>query len=199
MTAQTVPAGTGPAPAATTGALPQQHGAFTAAGDRCILELDARMGPFTTLRARFRSARAILHTAEQPEDWTLHVEADAADLTTDRPFARRPLLGRGGLSAGRHPYLGFSSHRMTVREHEHERKQGRGRGRLLDADGAWLVRGAEQPGGLRIRVTEQSAERVIVYATGELDYRSLREACGFTLPRTVPADRLRLILAADLI
>ncbi|NUP39906.1 MAG: hypothetical protein HOY76_23590, partial [Streptomyces sp.] len=47
------------------------------------------------------------------------------------------------------------------------------------------------------RVVERTADRLLVLGTLRLPYRPLRRTTGLTLPRIRPADRIRLLVAAE--
>ncbi|MEU4492231.1 hypothetical protein AB0F96_01915 [Streptomyces sp. NPDC023998] len=70
-------------------------------------------------------------------------------------------------------------------------------GSRLVCPGELTLRGKPVPAGLPLRIVDCTAERLLVTGTTQVSYRRLRAATGFALPRTRPADRLRLLVAAE--
>jgi polyisoprenoid-binding protein YceI len=154
--------------------------------DRSILEISAVLGPLTTLRGRFAVLENHLEVADSGDRASLLLEADVASLRTNRPLAGRRLLGRHGLDARRHGSLRLEADRISTVD-----------------DTCWRIRGTltirATPIDLimRARVVDCAEGRIALLATGTISSRALRRTCSVRLPRTVPADRVRLMLAAD--
>ncbi|MFI1393376.1 hypothetical protein [Streptomyces sp. NPDC020681] len=146
-------------------------GTYTAAGDRCIVELTARLGPLVTLRRRLTADEAVLTVAPSPDDCVLSLK-----LTGDA-------LGGEELS--------FVSTGIEP--------DGKG-SRLLRVPGE-LATGdttvPSVPAALTLRVVECTDDRLLALGTLRLPYGPLRRTTGFTLSRIRPADRLRLLVAAE--
>jgi hypothetical protein len=58
-------------------------------------------------------------------------------------------------------------------------------------------RGHSAPATLVLRVVDRSEDRLLVLGSCRLPYAPLRRATGLTLPRTRPADRVGLLVAAE--
>ncbi|WP_405868625.1 MULTISPECIES: hypothetical protein [unclassified Streptomyces] len=142
-------------------------GTYGAAPDRCITELTARFGPLTTLRRRLTALAADLTVAPEPEDCVLSLE-----------LAGRVLRGR---------VLTFVSTSITP---EADGSRLRVLGELALAD-------APAPAALTLRVVDRAADRLLALGTLGLPYGPVRRTTGLTLPRTRPADRIRLLVAAE--
>lgn len=167
MTTDTLPTAPLPPPAPGPSWLPRP-GVYTATADRCIVELSARLGPLTTLRRRLTADDATLAVTPEPEGCELSL------ALTGRPL---------GDSA-----LALVSTALTP-----------------DADGTRLhvtgelaaPHGRSVPVTLVLRVVDRSDDHLLVLGTLRLPYGPLRRATGLTLPRTRPADRVRLLVAAE--
>ncbi|MET7620395.1 hypothetical protein [Streptomyces sp. NPDC005408] len=142
-------------------------GTYTAGPGRCIVELTARYGPFVTLRRRLTASDAVL---------TVPADADCCAL-------RLELTG-GPL-------------RRSVLVFESDRGEPSDDGARLVCPGELTLHGKPFPTGLPLRVVDCTAERLLVTGTTQVPYRHLRSATGFAPPRTFPADRLRLLVAAE--
>jgi hypothetical protein len=166
MTTEARPTATLPPPRPGPDWLPDP-GTYDAAPDRCITELTARFGPFTTLRHRLTALDAGLTVAPEPEDCVLSLE-----------LAGRALRGR---------VLTFVS---TSIKPEAD-------GSRLRIPGELALGGAPAPATLTLRVVDRTADRLLVLGTLGLQYGPLRRTTGLTLPRIRPADRIRLLVAAE--
>jgi polyisoprenoid-binding protein YceI len=180
--------------AADTAVLPlPQHtwlpgpGSYRASAGRCILEFSASAGPLTTVRGRL----AVLDNQLTVDDADRHpaslcIEASSGSLRTTRPLATRRLTGGRGLDARHHRVVRFES--TAIEE------VGR---RLLSIPGQLYLR--DEPVSVRLdtRVIGRENDRLLILGTARLSYRALRDACSFRLPRSVPADHVQILLAAD--
>jgi hypothetical protein len=142
-------------------------GTYTAEADRCIVELTARYGPFVTMRRRLTASDATL---------TVPADADGCALRLD--------LTGGPL-------------RRSVLVFESDHGEPADDGSRLVCPGPLTLRDKPLATDLPLRVVECTAERLLVTGTTQVPYRLLRAATGFALPRTRPADRLRLLVAAE--
>ncbi|MFF4500581.1 hypothetical protein [Streptomyces sp. NPDC001401] len=142
-------------------------GTYGAAPDRCIVELTARFGPLTTLRRRLTALDATLTVAPDSDDCVLSLE-----------LAGRPLGGR---------VLTFVSTSLTPTD---------GATRL-HVPGELALAGEPAEATFGFRVVERTADRLLVLGTVRLPYRPLHRRTGLTLPRTRPAARVRLLVAAE--
>ncbi|MGI5458685.1 hypothetical protein ACQEWB_37045 [Streptomyces sp. CA-249302] len=142
-------------------------GTYTAAPDRCITELTARFGPLTTLRHRLTALDATLTVAHDSDDCVLSLE-----------LAGRPLGGRP---------LTFVSTSLTPTDEATR----------LHVPSELALADAPFPAVLGLRVVERTAERLLVLGTLRVPYRPLRRTTGLPLSRTRPADRIRLLVAAE--
>ncbi|MBW8798076.1 MAG: hypothetical protein JF597_32165 [Streptomyces sp.] len=167
MTTKALPTAVLPPPPAGPDRLPRP-GAYTAAPDRCIVELTGRIGPLVTLRRRLVAADASLTVTPEPEHWALSLE-----------LTGRPLHGAR-----------FTFVSTTVASEDH--------GSRLKAVGNLALRdGPPTPAVLTLRVVERTDDALLVLGVLRLPYRPLHRATGLTLPRTRPADRVRLLVAAE--
>ncbi|NUR62383.1 MAG: YceI family protein [Catenulispora sp.] len=160
-------------------------GGYKAVGARCILEISACLGPLATLRGRLAVLENTLVVDDSGERATLSLEADIRSLRTTRPLAGRRLLGRNGLDARHHGLLRLRADRIAI-DDDHWRIRGR-----------LTLREAPIDITLQARVAARTEERIAVVATGWVSSRALRGECSVRLPRSVPADRFRLMVAAD--
>lgn len=154
--------------------------------DRSILEISAVCGPLTTLRGRFAVLENRLEVADSGDRASLTLEADVASLRTTRPLAGRRLLGRHGLDARRHGSLLLQADRISTVDDTYWRIRA-----------TLTLRATPIDITMRARIVDCAQSRIALLATGAISSRALRAACSVRLPRTVPADRLRLMLAAD--
>jgi len=161
-------------------------GSYRAEAGRCILEISTSAGPLTTLRGRFAVLDNQLTVGEGDSLTALTVEASTASLHTTRPLAGRRLLGGRGLNARNHRIVRFESTAIDA--------AGR---KSLSIPGQLYLR--DEPVGicLKTRVVGREADRLLILGVARLSYRALREACSFRLPWSVPADHVRILLAAD--
>ncbi|MHC3467389.1 hypothetical protein ACYF6T_01615 [Streptomyces sp. 7R007] len=142
-------------------------GTYTTAPDRCITELTARLGPLTTLRRRLTPVDASLTVAPAPEDCVLSLE-----------LGGRVLGGRS---------LTFVSTALKPAAD----------GTRIHASGELALGDASVPAPLVLRVVERAEALLLVLGTIRLPYRPVRRTLGLALPRTRPADRIRLLVAAE--
>ncbi|MET8472143.1 hypothetical protein ABZY90_04710 [Streptomyces sp. NPDC006422] len=145
-------------------------GAYSATGDRCLVELTTRLGPFTTLRRRVTADEASLTVTPSPDDCVLTLR-----LTGDA-------LGGDTLSfvgAAFEPQANGS--RLLVH------------GELATADPT--VPGV--PATLSLRVVTRTDTCLLVLGTARVPHGPLRRTTGFALSRIRPADQLRLLVAAE--
>ncbi|MEU0838587.1 YceI family protein [Streptomyces sp. NPDC005962] len=186
MTTETLPRSPAPPPGTGPEWLPRR-GTYAVAPDRGIVELTARLGPVATLRGRLDLTDAALTVADDPADCALHIEMNSASLRTGRLLGDGRLRGSRGLYATRHKRLVFRSESIEPADD----------GQRLEVHGDLEVRGVPLATTLRLRVAGRAADRLLVVGAAEVPYRPLRRATGFTLPRTAPAGRLRLLVAAE--
>ncbi|MCX4884203.1 hypothetical protein [Streptomyces sp. NBC_00847] len=166
MTTETLPTATLPPPRPGPDWLPTP-GTYSAAPDRCIVELSARLGPLTTLRRRLTALDATLTVAPDPDDCVLKLE-----------LAGRTLNGR---------VLTFVSTSLTPTDEATR----------LHVPGELALAGDPATAVLGFRVVERTADRLLLLGTLRLPYRALRRTTGLTLPRTRPAAGIRLLVAAE--
>ena len=166
MTTETLPTAVLPPPPPGPDWLPDP-GTYTAAEDRCIVELTAHVGPLTTLRRRLTALDATLTVAPDSDDCALRLE-----------LAGRPLGGR---------VLTFASTSLTPTDEATR----------LHVPGELALAGAPAQVVFGFRVVERTADRLLVLGTLRLPYRALRRTTGLTLPRIRPAAGVRLLVAAE--
>jgi hypothetical protein len=141
-----------------------------ATADRCVVELTARLGPLVTLRRRLTADEAVLTVAPSAADCVLSLKLTGAALGGE---------ALSFVSAAVEPEAGGSRLRLP--------------GELATADtSAPSVRVT-----LTLRVVERTNDRLLVLGTTRVLYGPLRRSTGFTLSRIRPADRLRLLVAAE--
>jgi hypothetical protein len=141
-----------------------------ATGDRCVVELTARLGPLVTLRRRLTADEAALTVAPSAADCVLSLKLTGAAL--------------GGEA------LSFVS---TEVEPETKGSRLRLPGELATAD----TTVPSVPATLTLRVVERTDDSLLVLGTIRVPYGPLHRTTGFTLSRIRPADRLRLLVAAE--
>ena len=162
-------------------------GTYRARPGRCVFEICAALGPLTTLRGRFAVLDSRLVIDPEESRTHLTVEASAASLRTTRPLATRRLIGRRGLAARQHRTLRFESAGLETG----------GDPERLNAPGTLYLRDAPVPVTLSTRVVGRGRARLLILGQGQLHYSTLRAATDVRLPWSVPAGRVRLLLAAD--
>uniref|UniRef100_A0AAU1UM21 Uncharacterized protein n=1 Tax=Streptomyces sp. NBC_00119 TaxID=2975659 RepID=A0AAU1UM21_9ACTN len=145
-------------------------GTYTTAPGRCLVELTARLGPLTTLRRRLTADDATLTVASEPEDCVLSLKLTG------------PALGGEELS--------FVS---TTIKPEAEGSRLRTAGELATGD----TTVPSMPATVTWRIVERTDDSLLALGTTVVPYGPLRRTTGFTLSRTRPADRLRLLVAAE--
>lgn len=168
-----------------SGMLPDP-GIYRAEPSRCILELSTSLGLLTTLRGRFAVLDSSFVIDADETRSRLAVEASAVSLRTTRPMAARHLIGQRGLAVRQHRTIRFVSTGFEISEPG-----------TLSIPGELHLRDEAVPLTLRTRVVGQGRNRLLVIGTAQLAYSLLRETCLFRLPRSIPAGRVRLLLAAD--
>jgi len=161
-------------------------GTYHAAGDRCVLELAAALGPLTTLRCRLAVLDTQLVVADAGHGTALLLEASVPSLRANRPLAGRRWSGRRGLDARDHRVLRLESTRIAAADDA----EWRVRARLT-------LRGTPIDVRLHTRIAARAEDRIALIATGRISGRDLRRTCSIRFPRTVPAGALRLMFAAD--
>ncbi|MFI6566035.1 hypothetical protein [Streptomyces sp. NPDC050534] len=167
MTTETLPTPTLPTPRPGPEWLPEPGTYSAARPDHCITELTGRLGPLPTLRRRLT-----------PLDATLTVTSDAEDCVLSLELGGRLLRGKS---------LTFLSTNITANDD----------GTRLRVAGALALDDTPVQTTLPLRVVDRTAERLLVLGTLAVPYRALRRTTGFTLPRTRPAARIRLLVAAE--
>ncbi|MFE9455139.1 hypothetical protein [Streptomyces sp. NPDC006739] len=167
MTTETLPTASLPAPSPGPSWLPRP-GTYTAGPGRHITELAGRLGPLTTSRSRLTA-----------EDATLTVAADPEDCVLRWRLTGRPLRGTA---------LTFVSRNLVP---EADGTRIRASGELA------ALPGRPTPATLVLRVVDRADDQLLVLGTIRLPYGPLRRTTGLTLPRTRPADRIRLLVAAE--
>ncbi|MHC5257893.1 hypothetical protein ACYSUO_08415 [Streptomyces sp. UC4497] len=169
MTTQTLPAPPTAPPGPGPSWLPRP-GAYAAAGDRCIVEVTARLGPLTTLRRRVTADEATLTVAPSPDDCVLALRLTGDALGGDElSFVSSALESRA------------DGAKLLVH------------GELATADPT--VPGV--PATLPLRVVSRTDDTLLVLGTARVPYGHLRRTTGFALSRIRPADQLRLLVAAE--
>ncbi|MEU6143940.1 hypothetical protein ABZ848_26765 [Streptomyces sp. NPDC047081] len=128
------------------------------------------------LTARF-GPLTILRRRLTALDATLTVAHDSDDCVLSLELAGRPLGGR---------VLSFVSTSLTPTDEATR----------LHVPGELALAADPVPGVFGFRVVERTADRLLLLGTLGLPYRRLR-ATGLTLPRIRPADRIRLLIAAE--
>jgi len=161
-------------------------GTYRARPGRCVFEISAGAGLLTTLRGRFAVLDTSLVVGEADERTTLAVEASAGSLRTTRPLATRRLIGGRGLAVRQHRIIRFESDGFESDE------SGR-----LTIPGKLHLRGEEVPLTLDTRIVGRGRDRLLILGVGDLAYSMLRATTAFQLPWSVPAGRVRFLLAAD--
>ncbi|NUP18511.1 MAG: hypothetical protein HOZ81_20980 [Streptomyces sp.] len=169
MNSQTLPTQTLSSPVPGLSWLPHP-GTYGAADDRCIVELATLLGPLPTLRRRVTAEEATLTVAPSPDDCVLSLKLTGTAL--------------GGEE------LTFVS---TAIESGADDSRLRIPGEL--ATGDTTVSGV--PATLALRVVERTDTSLLVLGTTRVPYGPLRRTTGFALSRIRPADRLRLLIAAE--
>jgi polyisoprenoid-binding protein YceI len=180
-----------PPTSSTTGVLvPPANGLPRAgtyeAAERSILEISTVLGPLTTLRGRLAVLENSLTVADTGDRAALHLEADVPSLRTTRPLAGRRLLGRRGLDARRNGLLRLEAARISTVDETYWRIRARLHIRATPVDIT-----------MKARIAACTEERIALIAIGAISSRTLRETCSVHLPHSVPANRVRLFLAAD--
>jgi len=168
-----------------SGTLPDP-GTYRAAPGRCIFEISAGVGPLTTLRGRCAVLDSRLVVEQDERRTRLTIEASSASLRTTRPLATRHLTGRRGLAARQHRTIRFESSSFTIGQRDR-----------LTIPGALYVRDEPVAVTLRTRAAGKSRDRLLIIALAELAYSTVRAGSDFRLPWSVPAGRIRLLIAAD--
>jgi hypothetical protein len=195
MTPQTLSFTSVPPPTEGPSHLPRP-GTYTATPDRCVAELTTLLAGLPTSRARLTPTGAVLTVTEDATACRLDLaldarSLDAGSLTTGRPLLSRRLRGPKGLDAGRHRRLAFHGGQI-----EAAGEDANGDERLIVA-GKLSLRGRPVAATLRLRVVERGPDRLLALGRVFLPYRAVRAATGFTLPPTVPARLLRLVVAVE--
>ncbi|MFJ1973834.1 hypothetical protein ACIO93_34830 [Streptomyces sp. NPDC087903] len=148
-------------------------GTYTATGDRVIVELTSWFGPLVTLSRRLTAEEAALVVALSADDCVLSLR-----LTGD-------VLGGEELS--------FVSTAIQPEPATAVGTRLRVPGQLSTGDASV----PSVPATLALRVVERADDRLLVLGTTRVPYGPLRRTTGFTLSRIRPADRLRLLVAAE--
>ena len=161
-------------------------GSYRATEGRCILEISAALGPLTTLRGRFAVLDNSLVVEDTGERAALALEASVPSLRTTRPLAGRRVLGRRGLDAGHHGLLRLRADRISTVDEARWRIRAK-----------LTIRATPIDITMKARIAACEEDRIAFIAIGAIDSRALRETCSVRLPRSVPANRVRLMLAAD--
>ncbi|RPE43147.1 hypothetical protein EDD90_6330 [Streptomyces sp. Ag109_O5-1] len=169
MSAQTFPATPLPPTDPIPARLPRP-GTYTADGDRCIVELTTRLGPLVTLRRRLTAGEAALTVAPSASDTVLSLKLTGVALGGDE--------------------LSFVS---TAVEPEADGARLRIPGVLATGDPTV----PSVPATLTLRVVDRADDSLLVLGTAQVPYGPLRRTTGFVLSRIRPADRLRLLVAAE--
>jgi hypothetical protein len=167
MTTETLPTATLPTPRPGPEWLPEPGTYSAAAPDHCITELTGRLGPLPTLRHRLT-----------PLDATLTVTPAAEDCVLSLELGGRLLRGKS---------LTFASTAITAKDD----------GARLRVAGELALGDAPFRTTFSLRVVDRTPDRLLVLGTLGVPYRALRRTTGFTLPRTRPAARIRLLVAAE--
>ncbi|MER6081922.1 hypothetical protein [Streptomyces sp. NPDC001833] len=170
MSAQTLPTAPHPPTDPAPARLPRP-GTYTA-GDRCIIELTTRLGPLVTMRCRLTADEAALTVAPSASDTVLSLKLTGVALGGDE--------------------LTFVS---TAVEPKPEADDARLRipGALATGDPT----ASSIPATLTLRVVDRTDDSLLVLGTVQVPYGHLRRATGLVLSRIRPADRLRLLVAAE--
>jgi polyisoprenoid-binding protein YceI len=163
-----------------------EPGSYRAEAGRCFLEISASVGPLTTLRGRLAVLDNQLTVDGGDHLSSLCVEASTGSLRTTRPLVTRKLRGGRGLDSRAHRVVRFEPAAID----EVDRK-------LLSIPGDLYLRGEPVRIRLKTRVIGRDDDRLLILGTARVSYRAVREACSFWLPWSVPADHVRILLAAD--
>jgi|GEM_PF-3318507 len=161
-------------------------GHYRAAEGRCILEISAALGPLTTLRGRFAVLDNSLVVEDTGDRAALSLEASVPSLRTTRPLAGRRALGRRGLDARHHGLVRLRADRISTVDETRWRIRA-----------TLTIRATPIDLTMKARIAACEEDRIALIAIGAVTSRALRETCSVRLPRSVPADRVRLMLAAD--
>jgi polyisoprenoid-binding protein YceI len=182
MTTETFVLPPRPSPAADLPA----PGTYRARPGRCVFELSTNVGLLTTLRGRFAVLEARLVVEEDARRTSLTIEGSTASLRTNRPLATRRLTGRRGLAARQHRAVRFESTGFETDEPGH-----------ITFPGNLHLRDEPIPITLSTRIVGRGSDRLLVLGLGQFAYSTLRAATAIRLPWSVPAARVRLLIAAD--
>lgn len=161
-------------------------GRYRAAEGRCILEISAALGPLTTLRGRFAVLGNSLVVEDTGDRAALSLEASVPSLRTTRPLAGRHVLGRRGLDARHHGLVRLRADRISTVDETRWRIRA-----------TLTIRATPIDITMKARIAACEEDRIALIAVGAIASRALRETCSVRLPRSVPADRVRLMVAAD--
>ncbi|MFI6280889.1 hypothetical protein [Streptomyces sp. NPDC050988] len=169
-------------------------GRYAVAPGRSFAELTAYYGPLATLRRRVTLTGASLTVPEPDSDSDSDSESVSEPGSEPEPVSLSEAMFR---AAGARPVFRFdlagTMKASLVSEHVEPLADGRHLQLLADLD----VRGVAFPVLMRLRVVRCAEGRLLVVGSTRLSYRLLRRATGFRLPRSRPATRLRLLLAAE--
>jgi hypothetical protein len=185
MSNESPPSGTTAILAPLAEGLPKP-GSYRAAEGRCILEISAVLGPLTTLRGRLAVLDNSLLIEDTGDRAALSLEASVPSLRTTRPLAGRRALGRHGLDARHHGVLRLRADRISTVDDSRWRIRAK-----------LTIRATPIDITMKARITTCEEDRIALIAVGAVSSRALRETCSVRLPRSVPADRVRLMFAAD--
>jgi hypothetical protein len=161
----------------TTETLPRSQdwlprpGTYAAPPGRCIIELTARFGPFVTLRRRLIVVSAILAITDEPRTSALELHLTGGPL-------RQRTLSFTGTDFARRPADGPEATHLV-------------------AHGHLAVRRATVPAVWWLRIVRRTDNGLTVTGSTQVPCRDLRRSASLPLPRTRPADRLRLLVAAE--
>lgn len=169
MTTETLPTAPLPPVPESPSWLPRP-GTYTATGDRVIVELTARLGPLVTLRRRLTADDATLTVAPSPDDGLLSLKLTGDALGGDE---------LSFVSTSIEP--GAGSSRLYIE------------GELATGDPTV----SSLPVAMTLRVVERTDAGLLALGILRVPYGPLRRATGFVLSRIRPADRLRLLVAAE--
>jgi hypothetical protein len=168
MTTDTLPIPRQP----TTSHLPLA-GDYTTGSDRCVVELAGTIGGLTMLRHRLTPVTGHLTVGQDPAESALRVEAG-----TTAPAGRH----RGD----RYGAVRFASTGITPVAPDR-----------LAVHCDLSLRDGTVRTSLDARVVRREDDRLLLLGMAWLNYWTVRDVCGFRLPRLVPAEDIRFLIAAD--
>ncbi|WP_405727779.1 hypothetical protein OG607_25340 [Streptomyces sp. NBC_01537] len=203
-------------------------GTYAAPPGRCIIELTARFGPFVTLRRRLTVVSAVLAITDEPRTSALELHLTGGPLRqrtlsfTGTDFARRPADGPEATHLIAHGHLGpvrpilpgaaapgtaprgvaevpTGNHPVSTSAPCDAPHQPPRSDRPGSAGQTLAVHRATVPAVWWLRIVRRTDDGLTVTGNTQVPCRDLRRSASLPLPRTRPADRLRLLVAAEFV